>query len=91
MNLEDIVSILDRVGFIRTDIYGTMDRGFTKSVNGKNFFYWFGRNTGGEFTITKQGDNYVHGITEIKIFISYEFPNEYKEYKRDMKLKQLGI
>lgn len=98
MELEDIISTLTRVGFkeIReATSFGISRMGFNKSINGRDFYYWFGPNTDGYFTMTKQATNFVpiraDGNTQIEILISGEFPNEYREYKRDCKLKKLGI
>jgi len=104
MKLEDIFNVLNRIGFKNDD--GSMfDKiafhtfrtrmSFTKSINGKDFMYWFGPNTEGSYTMTKQATNFVSiradGNTQIEILISGEFPSEYKEYKRDSKLNELGI
>lgn len=100
MELEDIISTLTRAGFKEVreaTSFGISKMGLNKSVNGKEFYYWFGPNTDGYFTMTKQSTNlrYVwiraDGNVQIEILISGEFPNEYKEYKRNYKLNQLGI
>lgn len=98
MELEDIISTLTRAGFKEVreaTSFGISKMGLNKSVNGKEFYYWFGPNTDGYFTMTKQSTNFLpiraDGNVQIEILISGEFPNEYKEYKRNYKLNQLGI
>mgnify|MGYP001394829450 CR=1 FL=1 len=105
MELEDIISTLTRVGFkeVGEASFGISKMGLSKSVNGKEFYYWFGPNTDGYLTMTKQScagtaitaPNFLpiraDGNVQIEILISGEFPNEYKEYKRNYKLNQLGI
>lgn len=103
MELEDIISTLTRAGFKETKeatSFGISRMSFAKSINGRDFMYWFGPNTDGYFTMTKQDLSHIptnfisiraDGNTQIEILISGEFPSEYREYKRDIKLKKLGI
>lgn len=99
MELEDIIYVLTRSGF-KNDNQTVTEWGVTrmsliKSVNGRDFYYWFGPNTDGYFTLSKHATNFVpiraDGNTQIEILISGDFPKEYKEYKRDYKLNELGI